>query len=91
MNVDVIVESFDIRTVCATEAIPEFGSKTPLKRAGQPVEMAPAYVLLATQESSYITGEVIGATGGIASCLLGRRLRAVQHLGKKQIPTQPAP
>jgi NAD(P)-dependent dehydrogenase (short-subunit alcohol dehydrogenase family) len=47
------------------EAIPEFGSKTPLKRAGQPVEMAPAYVLLATQESSYITGEVIGATGGM--------------------------
>jgi len=47
------------------EAIPEFGAQTPLKRAGQPVEMAPAYVLLATQESSYITGEVIGATGGM--------------------------
>lgn len=47
------------------DAIPEFGSQTPLKRAGQPVEMAPAYVLLATQESSYITGEVIGATGGM--------------------------
>lgn len=47
------------------EAIPEFGSQTPLKRAGQPVEMASAYVLLATQESSYITGEVIGATGGM--------------------------
>lgn len=47
------------------QAIPEFGSQTPLKRAGQPVEMASAYVLLATQESSYITGEVIGATGGM--------------------------
>jgi len=47
------------------EAIPEFGSQTPLKRAGQPVEMASAYLLLATQESSYITGEVIGATGGM--------------------------
>lgn len=47
------------------DAIPEFGSQTPLKRAGQPVEMASAYVLLATQESSYITGEVIGATGGM--------------------------
>lgn len=47
------------------EAIPEFGAQTPLKRAGQPVEMASAYVLLATQESSYITGEVIGATGGM--------------------------
>jgi len=47
------------------EAIPDFGAQTPLKRAGQPVEMASAYVLLATQESSYITGEVIGATGGM--------------------------
>lgn len=47
------------------DAIPEFGSQTPLKRAGQPVEMASAYVLLATQESSYVTGEVIGATGGM--------------------------
>ena len=45
--------------------IPEFGSKTPLKRPGQPVEMAPLYVLLASQESSYVTGEVYGATGGM--------------------------
>lgn len=47
------------------EKIPGFGSETPLKRAGQPVEMAPLYVLLASQESSYITGEIIGATGGL--------------------------
>lgn len=45
--------------------IPEFGSETPMKRAGQPVEMSPLYVLLASQESSYVTGEVYGATGGL--------------------------
>ena len=44
--------------------IPEFGSKTPLGRPGQPAEMAPLYVVLASQESSYVTGEVFGATGG---------------------------
>ncbi len=45
--------------------IPAFGSETPMKRPGQPVEMAPLYVLLAGQESSYVTGEVYGATGGL--------------------------
>lgn len=45
--------------------IPEFGSEAPMKRPGQPVEMAPLYVLLASQESSYVTGEVYGATGGL--------------------------
>jgi NAD(P)-dependent dehydrogenase (short-subunit alcohol dehydrogenase family) len=41
-----------------------FGENTPLKRAGQPAEMAPLYVLLASTESSYVTGMVYGATGG---------------------------
>jgi NAD(P)-dependent dehydrogenase (short-subunit alcohol dehydrogenase family) len=45
--------------------IPAFGSETPMGRPGQPVEMAPLYVLLASQESSYVTGEVYGATGGL--------------------------
>jgi NAD(P)-dependent dehydrogenase (short-subunit alcohol dehydrogenase family) len=45
--------------------IPEFGAETPMKRPGQPVEMSPLYVLLASQESSYVTGEVYGATGGL--------------------------
>jgi NAD(P)-dependent dehydrogenase (short-subunit alcohol dehydrogenase family) len=45
--------------------IPMFGSETPMKRPGQPVEIAPLYVLLASQESSYVTGEVYGATGGL--------------------------
>jgi NAD(P)-dependent dehydrogenase (short-subunit alcohol dehydrogenase family) len=33
-------------------------------RAAQPAELAPAYVFLASQESSYVTGEVIRVTGG---------------------------
>lgn len=41
-----------------------FGSQTPLGRAGQPAELAPAYVFLASQESSYVTGETIKVTGG---------------------------
>ena len=41
------------------------GGKTPFKRPGQPVELAPVYVLLASQEGSYITGEIYGVTGGM--------------------------
>ena len=44
--------------------IPEFGSEVPMKRPGQPAECAPIYVLLASQESSFVTGEVYGVTGG---------------------------
>jgi NAD(P)-dependent dehydrogenase (short-subunit alcohol dehydrogenase family) len=46
------------------EKIPKFGQKTALKRAGQPAELAPAYVLLASQESSFVTGHVYSVTGG---------------------------
>jgi NAD(P)-dependent dehydrogenase (short-subunit alcohol dehydrogenase family) len=46
------------------ERLPTFGEQTPYGRPGQPAECAPVYVLLASQESSYITGEVIGVTGG---------------------------
>lgn len=45
-------------------AIPEFGQSSPLGRAGQPVELAPIYVLLTSAESSYITGQIYGVTGG---------------------------
>jgi NAD(P)-dependent dehydrogenase (short-subunit alcohol dehydrogenase family) len=41
-----------------------FGADTPLGRPGQPAELAPLYVFLATDDSAYISGEVIGATGG---------------------------
>ena len=46
------------------EATPEFGKSTPMGRAGQPVELAPVYVLLASDEASYISGEIYGVTGG---------------------------
>lgn len=46
------------------DAVMKFGEQTPFGRPGQPVEIAPIYVLLASQEGSYITGEVFGATGG---------------------------
>ncbi|WP_307397672.1 SDR family oxidoreductase [Paenibacillus anaericanus] len=47
-----------------TEKLAHFGENTPLGRPGQPVEMAPAYVFLASQESSYISGETLNANGG---------------------------
>jgi hypothetical protein len=47
------------------EKLEKFGSEVPLGRPGQPVEIAPIYVLLASQEASYITGEVYGVTGGV--------------------------
>jgi NAD(P)-dependent dehydrogenase (short-subunit alcohol dehydrogenase family) len=46
------------------ENLKEFGVNTPLKRPGQPAEIAPVYVLLASAESTYITGQVYGAAGG---------------------------
>ena len=44
--------------------VESFGTDTPMGRAGQPAELAPLYVFFASQESSYVTGEVLGATGG---------------------------
>jgi NAD(P)-dependent dehydrogenase (short-subunit alcohol dehydrogenase family) len=46
------------------DAYKDFGKDTPLGRAGQPAELAPAYVFLASNDSSYITGETIAVTGG---------------------------
>ncbi|MFT2753692.1 glucose 1-dehydrogenase [Clavibacter sp. Sh2088] len=47
------------------EALPEFGEQTPLGRAGQPAELAPAYVYLASNESSYVIGETLHVNGGM--------------------------
>ncbi|MEV0431468.1 SDR family oxidoreductase [Micromonospora sp. NPDC050495] len=47
-----------------TEKVKQFGTDTPLGRPGQPAELAPAYVFFASQESSYVTGEILGVTGG---------------------------
>jgi len=44
--------------------IKNFGSQTPLGRPGQPAELAPLYVLLASDDGSYISGARIGVTGG---------------------------
>ncbi|PPB48776.1 NAD(P)-dependent dehydrogenase [Arthrobacter pityocampae] len=49
------------------EALPEFGKDTPLGRAGQPTELAPAYVFLASSESSYVLGETLNVNGGMPS------------------------
>lgn len=46
------------------EEVQHFGEQTPLGRPGQPVEVAPIYVLLASDEASYITGQRYGVTGG---------------------------
>ena len=53
-----IAASFDARKVS------EFGHQVPLKRPAQPSEIAPAYVFLASQASSYMTGQVIHPNGG---------------------------
>ncbi|HLM01616.1 MAG TPA: SDR family oxidoreductase [Pyrinomonadaceae bacterium] len=46
------------------EKTASFGQDTPMQRAGQPAELAPVYVFLASDDASYISGEIIGVTGG---------------------------
>jgi Dehydrogenases with different specificities (related to short-chain alcohol dehydrogenases) len=46
------------------EKVEKFGSDVPLKRAGQPMEVAPSYVFLASSDSSYMTGQVLHPNGG---------------------------
>ena len=46
------------------EKVAAFGDDTPMKRAGQPAELAPAYVFLASEGASYITGQVMHVNGG---------------------------
>ncbi len=46
------------------DALPHFGKNTPLGRAGQPTELAPAYVFLTSSESSYVIGETLNVNGG---------------------------
>jgi NAD(P)-dependent dehydrogenase (short-subunit alcohol dehydrogenase family) len=53
-----------IPATMSEEKVESFGKQSPLGRAAQPAELAPIYVFLASQESSYITSEVVGVTGG---------------------------
>lgn len=46
------------------EQVREFGKSNPMKRPAQPVELAHAYVFLASDEATYVNGEVLGVTGG---------------------------
>ena len=46
------------------EKIPEFGKDTPMGRAGQPNEVAPSFLFLACEDSSYMTGQVLHPNGG---------------------------
>lgn len=48
-----------------TEDLPDFGKQTALGRAGHPVELALAYVFLASPESSYVVGETLNVNGGM--------------------------
>jgi NAD(P)-dependent dehydrogenase (short-subunit alcohol dehydrogenase family) len=44
--------------------VPHFGENYPIKRPAQPRELAPVYVMLASNEASYVSGTMIGVTGG---------------------------
>lgn len=53
-----------IPATAPAEDVEGFGQDTPLGRAGQPVELAPVYVMLASDEASYVSGARIAVTGG---------------------------
>lgn len=53
-----------IPSTFSAKEVARFGKKTPLKRPGQPAEVGPAYVFLASEDASYITGQVLHINGG---------------------------
>ncbi|PSR54024.1 NAD(P)-dependent oxidoreductase [Adhaeribacter arboris] len=53
-----------IPATMSPDHVKNFGESVPLKRAGQPAELAPIFVLLASQDSSYMTGSTVQVTGG---------------------------
>lgn len=48
-----------------SDQVADWGAKNPMKRAGQPFEVAPAYVYLASEDSTYVSGQFIHITGGV--------------------------
>jgi NAD(P)-dependent dehydrogenase (short-subunit alcohol dehydrogenase family) len=54
-----------IPSTMSEEQVANFGKQVPMKRPGQPVELAPAYVMLAADSASYISGATIAVTGGM--------------------------
>ncbi len=53
-----------IPSTMPSEEVEQFGKQTPLGRAGQPAELAPVYVLLASDDGSYVSGARVAVTGG---------------------------
>lgn len=53
-----------IPSTMPAEKVTQFGMQVPMKRPGQPVELAPVYVMLASDEASYISGATVAVTGG---------------------------
>jgi NAD(P)-dependent dehydrogenase (short-subunit alcohol dehydrogenase family) len=53
-----------IPSTMPAEKVKSFGQQTPMKRPGQPAELAPVYVMLASNEASYVSGAMIAVTGG---------------------------
>ncbi len=53
-----------IPSTMSPDHVEKFGESVPMKRAGQPAELAPIFVLLASQDSSYMTGSTVQVTGG---------------------------
>ena len=56
-----------IPSTFSAEEVKQFGAKTPMKRPGQPNEVAPAYLFLACEDSSYVSGSVLHPNGGEAT------------------------
>jgi NAD(P)-dependent dehydrogenase (short-subunit alcohol dehydrogenase family) len=64
-HLDVVGVVVDRRAATMDEKkLDSFGAQSPMGRAAQPVELAPFFVFLASQESAYMTSEVLGVTGG---------------------------
>jgi len=53
-----------IPSTMPAEKVKTFGSQVPMKRPGQPRELAPVYVMLASEEASYVSGATVAVTGG---------------------------